>query len=166
MKKVAFILTFVILACSQKQPVKQPSTESDLKASFSGTLIADTIIYDVIIRNTNPDDTWAENCLKGLKRGEFVDSIFAWVYSGKISAYDFDTHVALKKKDIQKLESEKDFARDKIGKIQFKERWFFDSGKLTMSKEILSIVLGYEVYDDAGELRGYKPVFLILLNKT
>jgi hypothetical protein len=165
MKKISFIIVALIfLACTHEQAVKQDLSDTLQKASNLGMLIADTIIYDVIIRSTNPDDAWVTACLRGLKRAELIDSLFAMVYDKRLTAFDFDTHRALRIKDIEKIEAGKDFAREKIGKIQFKERWFFDPSTLTMNKEIISIVLGYEVFDDVGELRGYKPVFQLNFN--
>lgn len=165
MKNLIYSLIFLfIVACSCKAPTDQKTSDAMQKSSFSGMIAADTIIYDVIIRNTNPDDSWAESCLKGLKRTELIDSIFVLIYAEKITALDFDTHQTLKKKDIKKLEAEKDFSRDKIGKIQFKEKWIFDTKNTTFRKEIISMILGYEVYDDSGELRGYKPLFMLNFN--
>jgi hypothetical protein len=161
---VYIIILLMFLACNQQRPEDKTFAAAKENISYPGKLIADTIIYDVVIRNSNPDDSWTEHCLKNLKRAEFIDSLFALVYDGKIVAYDFDTHHPLDKKAIKRIESQKDYARDKIGKAQFTEKWYFDAHNLIMSKEILSVVLGYEVYNESGELRGYKPLFLLKFN--
>jgi len=159
MKKYLFILiTAALVSCSKTSPVKEVTSSS---GSLPQMLVADTLIYDVIIRNPYPDDLWAETCLKGLNRTQLVDSLFAWVYGGKLFAYDFDSHQKLNVTDIKKIESAQDFAREKIGKIQFMEKWYFNNTIPGLKKEIVSLVLGYEVYNEAGELRGYKPVFQI-----
>ncbi len=164
MKKILYTLILIlIMACQENKKPEEDIAAITEQSAITGIQIADTIIYDVIIRNPNPDDSWTESCLAGFKRTMFIDSIFTLVYSGRLAAYDFESHKELRVKDIKQIEAEKDFARDKIGKIQFKEKWFFDTRKLTFTKEIISMIPGYEVYDDAGELRGYKPVFLIIL---
>jgi hypothetical protein len=159
MKKLIFILLPLVLCCSKTSPVKEIPSLANPEKITTQILVADTIIYDVIIRNPNPDDTWTASCLKGLQRSELVDSLFAWVYNGKLSAYDFDSHQKLNVNDIEKIESAKDFDREKIGKIQFMEKWYYDGSVPGLNKEIISLVLGYEVYNESGELRGYKPVF-------
>jgi len=167
MRNLLFILIILsIIACSNKETSENKVSEIHQITSLSGMLAADTIIYDVIIRNPNPDDSWTESCLRGFKRMELIDSIFALIYKGQAEALDFDTHLPMKIKDIKQLENSKDFSRDRIGKIQFKEKWFFNTRELTFTKEIISMVLGYEVYDDSGELRGYKPAFIINFNEV
>jgi hypothetical protein len=167
MKKILFLLvTLCIIGCSGKKTSENTFTAVQKMTSPVGMLAADTIIYDVIIRNPNPDDRWTENCLKGLKRTELVNAIFTLIYEEKVIPLDFDTHQPLQVKDIKLLENQKDFSRDKVGKIQFKERWIFDTNKLTFTKQIISMVLGYEVFDDMGELRGYKPAFIVYFNQA
>lgn len=128
-----------------------------------GALVADTIIYDVVIHNPNPEDQWTAECLKDLKHRALIDSLFALVYDGKMKAYDFFSKEVIKNKDLKQMESENGFSRDHIGKIQFTERWYFDKKSQQFQKEVLSLVLGYELFNQDGSLRGYKPVFKIYL---
>jgi hypothetical protein len=131
--------------------------------SLYGSMISDTIIYDVIIKNPNPDDAWTEECLKNLDQSGFMDSLFNLVYSKQAIAYDFYTHKPLKVTDIKRMESEDDFSRSNIGKIQFTEKWYFDGPTQQLQKEVISIVLGHELYTEEGLVRGYKPVFKLQL---
>jgi len=144
---------------SNRQPEKIAHTDS-----FFGQIVADTIIYDVIIHNTNPEDEWTEQTLQYLKHRTLIDSIFELVYNKEAIAYDFFEKTPLKIKDIKKIEEEPGFSRDKIGKIQFTEKWYFDASSVQMQKEVLSIVLGYDLMNSDGTLRGHKPVFKLYLN--
>jgi len=156
---VLLLVTLGILSCSRNQPAKENTDLHSPEVLSSGILMADTIIYDVIIRNPDPDDNWTAACLKGLNRSALVDTLFDLVYKEKLAAYDFDTHQKLSYKDVKLIEAGDAFQREKIGKIQFRERWYYDASAPILRKELISLVLGYEVFDDAGELRGYKPVF-------
>jgi hypothetical protein len=132
--------------------------------SVQAYCVADTIIYDVVIRNTNPYDTWIEKSLGRLKHDKLIDSIFSLVYEQGVKAYDYFSGEELTSKQIHSRENEKGFSREHIGKIQFTEAWYFNNKTRTLKKEVISIALGYELYGDSGELRGYKPVFKVYLN--
>ncbi len=140
----------------------------DTTSSFTATagMIADSIVYDVVIKNANPYDTWTTECLSGLDRKTFVDELFRAIYGGKLTAVDFDTEEVLSPEQVKKLEKEIKKVRSRIAKIQFTEDWYFDTLSLSMQKEVRSVVLGYEVYDDQGTVRGYKPVFRVDLNQN
>jgi len=143
-----------------------PEVADTSSATFRATSgqVAEKIVYDVIIKNANPYDTWTTECLSGLDRKTFVDDLFRAIYEGKLTAVDFDTGEELSSGKVKNLEEEIRKVRSRIAKMQFTEDWYFDTLSLTMHKAVRSIVLGYEVYDEAGEVRGYKPVFRIDLN--
>ncbi len=132
--------------------------------SLSINLIADTIIYDVIIKNTDPDNKWIEKCLGNLNRSELVDQLFDAVYDNKANAYNFFSGKKLRPADLKRIEKDKDFNRSKIGKLQFTEAWYYDPPKLLMQKRIISITLGHELPGNDGNIIGYKPVFKVYLN--
>ena len=132
--------------------------------SFSGSIIADTIIYDVIIKNPNPDDLWTSECLNKFYHSTLMDSLFHLVYTKQAVAYDLYSNKPLKVKDVKRMESEADFQRNQIGKIQFTERWYFDVSTQQFQKEVISITLGHELYNEEGSVRGYKPVYKLKLN--
>ncbi len=134
--------------------------------SSAKNLIADTIIYDVIIKNPDPDDEWTEKCLAGFDKIRFVDQIFNAVYSKHAIVYDFFSGEKISPGALKRIEKSKDYNREKIGKIQFSETWYYDSLNLIMEKKIISMVLGYELHGDNGEIIGYKPVFRINLNQA
>ena len=171
MKKTA---VFLIISCSllvlhgckesgQEVP-ERTGVEKYTSDSLVKNLIADTIIYEVKIKNPDPDDKWAEKCLASFDRNRFVDQLFNAVYDKRATVYDFFSGEELTPRGLKRIEKSKDFSRDNVGKIQFYESWYYDSLNLKMEKRIISMVLGYELYGDNGEIIGYKPVFKIYLN--
>lgn len=161
---IGFLLGLIFLICCQKASEKQVATKPEQEYESPANCIADTIIYDVIIRNTNPYDTWMEKSLGKLQHSKLIDSLFSLVYERKIKAYDYFSNEELSPKQVKAMENEAGFTRDRIGKIQFTEAWYFNKGLKKWDKEVISIALGYELYRDSGELRGYKPVFKLYLN--
>ncbi len=126
--------------------------------------VARAITYDVIVRNPNRYDTWTTTCLQGFDRSTFVEEIFRSIYNGKLKAVDYVTDKELSPEEVQQMEQEILKMRNRIAKIQFTEDWYLDTASLTMQKEVRSMVLGYEVYGDSGQVRGYRPAFRINLN--
>ena len=133
--------------------------------SNKGILLADTIIYDVMISNPNPDDIWATKCLSRLNRKALIDSIFSMVYLERATAYNFETREKMTVKQVKKMESAAGYSRDNIGMIQFTEAWYLDPGSAAMTKRVIQLVLGCNFYTSDGELFGHKPVFRIDLNR-
>jgi hypothetical protein len=161
---ISFLLLAFSISCNRRPSEETGKSNVAGLESYHGVMISDTIVYDVIIRNPDPQDDWTTFCLKNLKRTKLIDDIFDLVYSGKIEAYDFFTKSPLMVKDVQKLESQDGYSRDHIGKIQFAERWYFDKNTRVFQKEIISMVFGYEIFNSDGTLRGYKPVFKVFMN--
>jgi hypothetical protein len=128
--------------------------------------IADSINYGVVVKPRNNADEWQKKWLQSFDRKELVDFIFDAVYSGRLQPYDYFDDKPITVDQVKELEEKKEFDRSKIGKIQFKERWFFDPDQLKMVKEVYSVMLAYEVFRDNGEFRGYKPAFKVYLNQS
>jgi hypothetical protein len=125
--------------------------------------IADSINYGVVIKSRDTSDNWQKKWLKSFEREEFVDFIFEAVYEGRLQAYDYFTQKPLSLKAVKNLEARDDFRRSRVGKLQFKERWYFNTSSLQMVKEVYAVMLAYEVYRDDGTFRGYKPAFMVRL---
>lgn len=159
---IAVSLVFLILAgCNSK---KEKIIETDY-SKIVATQIADTIIYDVIIENPEPDNEWINDCLKNLNKKELVNFIFNAVYEGKAEAYHYYTNEKFTIKDVEEIEKDPEFSREKIAKVQFVEEWLLDKENFSMYKRIHSIMLGYEIRYEDGTIRGYKPTFRVYLNK-
>jgi hypothetical protein len=131
--------------------------------SLKPIIFADSITCDVIVKNPEKDDKWTELCLRSFNRNAFLDTIFNQLYSGRLIAYDYDTHLPLTIKEIRKIEETTGYSRSIIGKFQFNEQWQYDPEKKIMMKKVHSIIFGYENYTEDGFVKGYKPLFKIKL---
>jgi hypothetical protein len=161
---IVFTVLMALGCCPEKakdEVTRQRSSDFILPENTSGIMIADTIVYDVIINNPNPHDTWTEKCLRNLKKEQFVDLLFESVYKNQAIAHDLFTDKIITPEELKDLERRKEFNRNKIGKIQFTESWFYNDSLSLMSKKVISFTLGYEIFDESGNLIGHKPVFKI-----
>ena len=164
--KLVMPIVLLLLAFACRKPDHPAEVGDSLIAAdtAAGMVVADTIIYEVIIHNPNPEDPWAVHCLKGLNHSLFVDNIFTMVYSGKLTPYNHETREKLTPVQVQKMETAEGYNRDNIGMIQFTEVWYMNPVKGTMTKKVLSMVLGYNYYTPDGE-RFHKALFRVDMEK-
>ena len=169
MRLFVFILSsfFLFVGCKDvKKEVTNLSTEkSKTIGAETGELLANPITYDVVVKNPDPDDTWAEERLEDLNLDKLIELIFGAIEDGQATAFNYHTGETMSMKDIKKLEKTEEFEKSKIAKVQFVEDWYFDAKSFTMQKKVKSIMLAYEVYDQFGKIRGYKAAFKIDLNE-
>ena len=128
-------------------------------------LLADSIIYDVTIKTSDPDDEWSKVCLSRLDREKLTRKVFDAVYSGNAIPYDYASGSQLSISDVKAIEEKAEFSREKVATIQFTEKWSFDEEKMTFEKKVYSIMIGYELFSDSGEFRGYRAAFRIDMKK-
>jgi len=155
----AFLVFLSVLSCNKKvneTPLRQLNMPYD---SIAGIIIADTIIYDVVIKINDPEDPWQEHSLGKLDRKSFVDLIFKMASKEQGNSYDYSTGEKLSSRDIQQLENELNFNRDDIGMIQFSEIWFINPETNSMTKKVHSVILGYDYFSADSFLLGHKPLF-------
>jgi len=156
--------TLFISACAEEPkeqkeelnipPVKTNSFyETDLNSN-NAIVIADTVTYDVVIKNIYPDDEWEVSKLKNIDRVALANIIFNAIYNGNLIAYDYRTEEQMSIEEVKQLE--KEYEREKIGKMQFVEEWYFNEKEMQMGKRVNEIMLAYELNGDEGEVRGYK----------
>ena len=159
--KLTYLLSVLLIlfySCQQNQDTKLTianQTEEYL-------VIADTIINDIMLKAAENDE-WAEYSLRKLDKLRLVNEIFDLVYEGKLTPYEFFSETPLTIEDIKQLERDPEFSRDKIAKVQFEEGWYFDPVSLKMTKRVHSIMLAFEIYNNQGEIKGYKPAFKVYL---
>jgi hypothetical protein len=158
------IVLVLCMACNRTDDRTSPAVHVDSGSRF-GLVAADTIVYDVVIRNPNPDDAWAAYCLSGINYAVLIDSLFDMVYSERIKAFNHETNEKLTTRQVHDLETSSGFSRDSIGMIQFTEVWFLDPDNNSMIKKVTSMVLGYNYYNSEGELFGHKPLFRVEMGK-
>ena len=184
---VAFAATVLATSCSNEQQAQEIQALRDslnaanakieeLKAPINvqsdvfypvedgkSLVVANPIIYNVAIKNYNPYDEWSVECLKNTNSTAIANTIFQGVYKGKLKPIDFfsEDQKELSIADVKKLE--KQFSRKQIGQIQFEEYWYYDEAKQSFYKDVKSVVLGYELYNAEGEVRGFQPAFKVNL---
>lgn len=153
-------LALLLISCRGKVE----SDEMAVTGSPEGSLqVANQIVYDVVIKNHDPEDLWMEECLSGLKRQELVDFFFSGIYDGRFRAYDIFSDQAIPPRKIMKMEEDGVFKRDQISKIQFVEEWYVDPGLHSMTKKVSEVRLGLEHVDGYGMFLGHNPLFKIRL---
>ena len=145
-------LVIFFSACQNSENVK-PS---------AGIVPVGEILYDTFLINRDSTDAWGVECLAKFDRKTLIDKVFENVYKGRATAYDYFTGEKLSIEQIRKMEEEKLFTRKEISKIQFAERWIWDESTVQMRKELISMTIAYEVYNELGVSRGQKPVFKLI----
>lgn len=152
----ALILSGLFLFSCQQQEEKE-------SAEFSGIKIANPITYEVLVNNPNPEDEWKAECLENTNVNNLVKDIIKAVRNGNLPAFDYYDNHQLSKPELEKIIAESDLL-NKTGNIQFVEEWYWNSDKLTLEKKVKKMMLGYEIYDALGKIRGYKASFVVQLN--
>lgn len=154
------VLVVLLISCTGQKEGEDLQVSGVQPGSMQ---IADQIIYDVIIKNPDPQDEWTEKCLGGLNREELVDFIFDGLYGERFKAYDiFDNHM-IPVRTIKEMEENGEFTRNQVSKIQFVEDWYVDPGGTSMSKRVTELRLGLEHIDGFGMHLGYNPFFKVRL---
>ena len=162
MRPLFFIfITLIIVNCSQ--PAENTATNSPVK--IPGVMLADTIIYPVVIKNPDSTDTWTDDCLRPLNRAKFTDMVFDAIYNNKAQAYSYLDDKPLSISYIKELEQQENYHRDKVGKLQFWESWYFDAKNQIFTKKVHKILVAYEALTEDGKLRNYRAAFYIKLKQ-
>jgi len=151
-----FLLWLIILvgACHHPDKDKLPNAE-----------LFGKIIYDTDIINRDSTDAWGAECLSGLNRKVLIDKVFDSVFAGKITPYDYFTGEKITPPQIREMESSGEFSRENISRLKFEERWVWDDEKVEMQKQLISLTIAYDVFDNAGKSRGQKPIFKLVFRK-
>jgi len=166
---ISLLLYIFVLGCTPGSNEKYDSfssTRQKYKPDSLELLLASPIIYDVLVKNPDLEDTWTSEKIESFQKDDFVNIVFEAIYNGKVKAYNYHTGDKMTLKEIRTLENSEEFDRSKIGKIQFEEDWYFNEKEFILTKKIKSIILAYEVIDQFGEIRAYKGAFLIPLNEV
>ena len=154
------VLALLLMSCSGR---KEPQGLQVSQGQTGSLQVADRIIYDVVIKNLDPEDDWTEKCLAGLNRQELVDFIFAGIYDDRFKAFDIFNGLPIPASRIEKMEKEGAFAREQVSKIQFVEEWYIDLEDYSMIKRVTEVRLGVEHIDGFGLDMVYNPLFNVKL---
>lgn len=142
---------------------KQEAAENILSESQGAAIkIADNIIYDVIVK-AESDDPWEIEKVAGYSGSGMVDSLFDGIYNKSLKARDYYTGEELSANDVRKIEKEAGYERDRIGKIQFTEDWYFDPITFKTEKKVKQIVFGYKTDSKDNTGVGYMAAFKIII---
>ena len=144
-------LVMIIISCRQTNDLSSPPNER--------IMVAEGIIYDVVIKIPHSDDPWEVEKLEGYQGDRMISELFNAVYTDRIKAYDYHSGKRLSSDEIRETELKPGFDRNNIGKIQFTENWYYNTVTMKIEKEIVTIVLGYENREIDGTLIGYKAAF-------
>ena len=146
------------------QTLTELNPGTNIPADQPGSIkVAEQIIYDVEIINSDPDDPWMTEWLKDLDHKTAVDFIFVGLYQGKFKAFDIFEGNPISISEIKKMETNGDFTREKIGKFQFQEEWILDTLKMTFSKKVTEIRMGLQKFNEDSMLVGYAPLLRVVL---
>ncbi len=172
-----FIFSWIFISCNNESSNTASETDSTVTeenvykktGNFYATenneslIIADPIIYDVIVKNPNPDDEWMTMCLENADIQALQNIIYNAVYQGKLIPYHYrlDTLLSIEYVKLYELEN-KD---EQVAKILFEEQWFFNENTFEMYKKVNNISIGYELKNENGEVYGYKGGFKVYFDE-
>jgi len=160
---VFFTMCLIVLIQACKEPAS--STNASNRGATPGICLADTIIYPTLIKNSDPNDKWTEQCLSRFDRELFVDKLFDAVYEHKARAYSYATNKEMSISEVKDIENQEDFSRDKVAKLQFWESWHFDEQQFIMTKKVHAVLIAYEYLSEDGDLLGYKAAFYVKMKE-
>jgi hypothetical protein len=157
-KSLIVLLAVILLGAIGCNTISKRDNIKGKVLPFYAETVADTIVYDVLLRPLDTTNVWEAEQLKYLNQLGLINHIFESIYSKKYSAYDFFSGKPLSVNEIQSMERVDGFSRKKVSKVQFKELWYLDSlGAL--QKHIYSYTLGIEAYSDKNTFLGHKALF-------
>ncbi len=186
-KILFYVIVTLFFACNQADQTNTNNNQDSLKHQDSvqtgaveetiehdnanvnlnqALLIADTITYDVVVKNPDENDSWTEECLQNLKLKILADRIFDAVYAGEATAYDYFEEKQLSIDEVKEMEQREGFSRDNIGRIQFVESWYFDENNFRLIKKVNAIMFGYQSFDFNNQVKGYKAGIKVYLNHS
>jgi hypothetical protein len=132
--------------------------------SNNSVLLADTIIYNVVVKNPDPEDDWQEYSLKYFNRQALANIIFNAIYNGRLTPYSYQYENVMTIDEVKEME--KKHPRSEIANIQFTEKWYFNEKALSFTKKVSSIMMAYEHKNKSGEVRYTAGIQVFLDNKS
>ena len=127
-------------------------------------LVADSIAYSVVIKNPDPQNLYKAKVLSKVYRKKLINLILQNIYNHRLTAYSYfdwfyNQHIPFTADSVRKMINA--IGIDRIGKIEFVERWYYDPQKNVFYKQVLEMSLGYERYTEDGRVKNYGAVFKI-----
>lgn len=157
----SFIALLLLLGSCKQEKAIVNADKKDLSDQGT-TLVAKDIIYDVLVQ-AEIDDPWEHEKVAGYKGETMINKLFADIYEGRFKVTDYFSGEVLSANGLKKMENMPEFSRDRIGKIQFTEDWYYNDSTMQVDKIIRSMVPGYRKDPDdlgrIGYLAGFKIEF-------
>jgi hypothetical protein len=143
--------------------------------------IAEKIIYDVQIKNTDVNADWWKNNLPGPARDNLVKWLMDGAKSGDIIVCD-ENGKAISPEEAANIGTEiatmtfqhpeppyesfdtivrSELDYHDITRIRFLEEWYFDDRHYLINKKVMAIAPVVENYGPDGKFRGYEALFWV-----
>lgn len=167
---VILLSAFLLQSCSGKK----------------GRILTQRIQYDVTIKSPDADlDWWVQN-LEGPNREKLVQSIIRTARSGKLKLYDVMSNQPMTVEQLEERSTrnelltlqrpyppyenfdtivKRELQLSDISRVRFLEEWYLNEENAFVTKKVIAICPLVESYTEAGELRGYNPLFWLSFEK-
>jgi type IX secretion system PorP/SprF family membrane protein len=158
-----FLLGYVF---NKKDPVLIDTTRGDIWAEQIQSAAA-------LIKPEDYQDAYWKSLNKNVDQTKIFNTIVDAVLSGKVQAYDLITDSPLTTTQVQtflnkangvKSKTNKKVTEKDLSKIRMTEKWVFDKGRFTLTKQVTRIELLIKRLDESGQYTGDdRPLFYVKL---
>lgn len=158
------LLSVLAVSCDNSNQSPYPNTGNFYSTDDGeSVLVADPIIYDVVVKNPDPNDEWVEFCLENTDVDAIQNVIFTAVLQERLTPYHYRLDSIIPLDSVKAfIERNKEF---QFAKLQFGEQWYFNETTLEMNKKVNYITFGYELFNSDGVMYEYRPGFKVYLDK-
>ncbi len=145
-----------------------------------GELLTERIQYDVNIKSPDVDLAWYVQNLEGSNRENFIQAVMDAARGGELKVFDVMSNKPLTAEDVQAVGTrsnlltlqrpydpyesydtilKSELQLSDITRMRFLEEWYMNQANGFITKKVIAICPLVESYTEAGELRGYQPLF-------
>ena len=177
MKKIFFsvlLISIVWLFTSCNQENSALKDKSNLEVDLSKKEVWAELVESKtpMIKQDGFDDEYWATVSKKVDKQKIFNTIVDAVLSGKKQAYDILTDSVLKIDEVVAILSQskntnpeaKKISAENLSMIRIREKWFFDTEKFKLEKQVTRIdLLLKNVSQETGEYIGDKPLFYVNL---
>lgn len=127
-------------------------------------VLADSISYDVTIKNPDPQDTWTEEDIGRMDEAALANIVLNAIYNGRLTAYNYQTESPMSIKEVKAMETK--YPRESVARMRFTEEWYFNENELKFGKRVNAIMIAYEKFNTKGEVRYIPGVKVYLTDES
>jgi hypothetical protein len=165
MQKLILLISLFFALFFSACNTQQEKDASFKESTFTGTVVADTIIYPVNVLNLDSADEWTSRRLRNVNHQKLTNLLFKAVYEGKAKDLDYYTRETISSEKIREMEESGKIDRDQMAQLQFEETWQIDPAEGKMIKQVQSVLLAWPVFDSKGNFQAYQAGFVIKLTQ-